>query len=293
MSVEAKAKVCFIVNPISGVGKQKKIKRLIKTHLDQKKFDYEIRYTDGPKRAILMSQEAANEGFSIIVAVGGDGSVNEVAQGIIGTNSALAIIPTGSGNGLARSLNIPTDSKKAIQVINKCELKWVDTVKINENTYLGVAGVGFDAHVSQAFAMAHKRGFTGYVKAIFQELMTYHPREYELFIDGKREVKQAFLICFANSTQYGNDVYIAPQAKIDDGYIDISILKEFPPHAAPLVIHDLFNKKIETSKYFETIRCQEVVVTYPSQIHVDGEPMRCKGDIFMRVLPSSLKILSP
>lgn len=294
MHLYGKTKVTFIVNPFSGIGKQKKIERLIKKNLNRKKFTYEVLYTDGPKHAIDLSNQAAEQGAEIIVAVGGDGSVNEVAQGMIGTQAALAIIPTGSGNGFARTFNIPNDPAKAIQLINERHEKWVDTVKINEKTYLGVAGVGFDADVSAAFANLDKRGPASYLLVVLSELPKYKPQAYDLIIDGKPVHRRAFLICFANSSQYGNNAYIAPNAKADDGFLDVIIWREFPPHAAPKLVHDLFTRHLEDSKYTETFRCQEVILKRPLQtLHIDGEPLDAEGDVYLRVLPSSLKLITP
>ncbi|NGX50629.1 MAG: Diacylglycerol kinase [Chlamydiae bacterium] len=287
-------KVCFIVNPISGTGRQKKIKKLIKRNLDRKQFTYEILFTERSKHATELSREAVSNGAQIIVAVGGDGSVNEVARGMIGSNAALAVIPTGSGNGFARHFEIPTNPAEAIRVINQMNTQWIDTVKINQESYLGVAGIGFGADVSRAFSNLGKRGAAAYLRVIFNELPNYKPKNYHLIIDGKPYNERAFLICFANTQQYGNNAFIAPNAKIDDGFLDVIIWKEFPPHAAPKLIHDLFTKHLDDSKYTKTFRCQEVILKKPLQtIHLDGEPMEFDEDVYIRILPSSLKIITP
>ena len=291
---ESKKKVCFIVNPISGVGKQKKIEKLIKRNLNLSEFSYEVHYTKRPKHATELSHRAVLEGAQIIVAVGGDGSVNEVAQGMIGSQVALAIIPTGSGNGFARYFDIPTDPAEAIQVINGLHDQWIDTVKINQESYIGVAGIGFDADVSLAFSTLEKRGPASYLRVILSELPNYKPQNYELVIDGKPYKEKAFLICFANSKQYGNNAFIAPNAQIDDGFLDVIIWKEFPPHAAPKLVHDLFTKHLGDSKYTQSFRCQEVILKKPMHtLHIDGEPMDFDEDVYIRILPSSLKIITP
>lgn len=289
-----KKQICFIVNPVSGIGKQKKIKSLIKKHLDKKQFDYQIVYTKRAKHATELAKQALEKKFDLIVAVGGDGTINEIAQALIVSSTPLGIIPMGSGNGLSRHFNIPHDPKKAIEVINEQHSQWIDTVKINQTAYIGVAGIGFDAEVSHAFAELEKRGFSSYIKVIIGELPHYKPKEYELVIDGKSLIEKAFLICFANSKQYGNNAFIAPHALIDDGYLDVIILKEFPKHATPKLVHDLFNRHIEDSKYTIKLRCQEVIIKKPLQyIHLDGEPMQFSEDVYIRVLPSSLKMITP
>jgi diacylglycerol kinase (ATP) len=289
-----KKKVCFIVNPISGGKKEKKIKSLVKKHLDLSKFDYKIFKTQRPKHATVLAAKAEEKGFDLVVAVGGDGTVNEVAQGLIGSPLPLGIIPMGSGNGISGHFNIPADPKEALHIINSMHTQWIDTIRINQESYIGVAGIGFDAEVSQAFSELRSRGFAAYIKVVLSELPNYQAKEYELVIDGKLITEKAFLICFANSQQYGNHAFIAPHAKIDDGFLDVIIMKEFPKHAAPKLVHDLFNRQIETSKYTTVLRCQEVIIHKPLHFfHLDGEPMQFDEDVYIRVLPSSLKILTP
>jgi len=213
---------------------------------------------------------------------------------MIGSNATLAIIPTGSGNGLARHFNIPTIPSEAIKVINLMRERWIDTVKINNQAYIGVAGIGFDASVSRAFSNLGTRGIASYLRVILSEFPNYEPQKYHLIIDGKPYSKTAFLICFANTGQYGNNAFIAPQAKIDDGYLDVIIWKKFPPHAAPKLVHDLFTKHLSDSKYTKSFRCREVILKKPLQtLHIDGEPMEFDEDVYIRILPSSLKILTP
>ena len=290
----ALTKVTFIVNPFSGVGKNKKIEQLIAKNLDHSLFTYEVLYTEYPKHATKLSAEAVKRGVEIIVSVGGDGTANEVAQGMIGGAAALAILPTGSGNGFARHFEIPVDIAKAIQVMNRRKEQWIDTIQVNGKTCLGVAGVGFDADVSATFSNYQIRGPASYLLAVFLELPLYKTQEYQLMIDGELYTRRAFLICFANTMQYGNNAFIAPHAKIDDGYLDVIVWKEFPPHAAPKLIHDLFTKHLCDSKYTELFRCQEVILKKnPKTLHLDGEPYPVVDDVYIRVLPSSLRILIP
>mgnify|MGYP001161456007 CR=1 FL=1 len=294
IQLESKKAITFIVNPISGSKNYSNIHKIIEDNLDHDQFTYSVVFTNGPNHATLLSSQAAAAGSNIIVAVGGDGSVNEVAQGLIGTNSKLAVIPTGSGNGFARHFNIPLDISQSIKVINSQSNQWIDTVKINNKSYLGVAGIGFDADVSIAFSHLDTRGPASYLFVILSELRKYKPKDYELIIDGNIVKEKAFLICFANSKQYGNNAFIAPKAKIDDGFLDVIVWKEFPPFAAPKLIHDLFTKNLDNSKYTKTYRCQEVIIKKPvNALHIDGEPLETHDDVFIRIMPSSVKIISP
>ena len=172
-----KKKICFIVNPISGVGRQKVIEELIDKYLDRTIFEYEISYTKAAKHATELAKEAAKRNVDIVVAVGGDGSVNEVSRGLIGTKTAMAIIPTGSGNGLARYLNISLNLKSAMTIINQCNIKTIDTIQLNNETFANVAGIGFDAHIGWEFAKFGKRGFSSYLKVITREFPKYKAQE--------------------------------------------------------------------------------------------------------------------
>ncbi|MCK6649852.1 MAG: YegS/Rv2252/BmrU family lipid kinase, partial [Bacteroidia bacterium] len=219
--MNTKKKICFIVNPVSGIGRQKVIEKLIDQLLDRTLFEYEIQYTKAAKHATELAKDAALRNFDIVVAVGGDGSVNETAKGLIGTKTAMAIIPAGSGNGLARHLKIPIDIKKAMEVINMGVISTVDSIRFNDETFVNVAGIGFDAHIGWEFAKFGKRGFSSYLKVIMREFPKYKARKYELEIDGKTIYPEAFLISFANGSQWGNNAYIAPTADISDGIMDI------------------------------------------------------------------------
>ncbi len=287
-----KRKILFIINPISGTSKKHRIESLIDRYLCKDTFQYMIAYTRGPMHAKTLAQHAAEEGFDIVVAVGGDGSVNEVAQGLIGTKTTLGIIPTGSGNGLARHLKIPVSYKKAIFCLNRLKIKAIDTVQLNDENFINLAGIGFDAQVSLEFSNFGRRGLFSYLQIIAQHFPTYRPKEYTFMIDGVAYRQEAFLICFANSGQYGNNIYIAPKAQIDDGYLDMLIFRTFPPHATPKLLFDLINKRIDNSRYIQTIRCKEVIFQNPpSPFHLDGEPKHIQGNVSITIKPSSLQVV--
>lgn len=289
-----KKRICFIVNPISGIGRQKVIEKLIDEELDRTLFDYEIAYTKAPKHAIELSKNAAANNFDIVVAVGGDGSINEIAKGLVNTTTAMAIIPTGSGNGLARHLNIPLDLKKAMQVINKGNTKLIDSIQLNNEIFVNVAGIGFDAHIGWEFAKFGKRGFASYLKIISREFLKYKAQNFELTINGKNYIKNAYLISFANGSQWGNNAYIAPTADISDGLMDIAILKDFKFFSAFSIAIHLFRKTLHTSSYLEIITTNEVIVKQNEKIaHIDGEPIEVGNTLSIKVNPLSLKVIVP
>jgi YegS/Rv2252/BmrU family lipid kinase len=294
ISIMNKKKICFIVNPISGIGRQKVIEKLIDEHLDRTLFDYEIVYTKAAKHATELAKQAAQNNFHIVVAVGGDGSVNETAKGLINTKTAMAIIPTGSGNGLARHLQIPLDLKKAMAVINSGHETFIDSIQMNEEIFVNVAGIGFDAHIGWEFAKFGKRGFSSYLKVITKEFPKYKAQDFELLIDGNILKKNAYLISFANGSQWGNNAYIAPTADCADGLMDIAIMRDFKFSNIISIGYRLFKKTLDKSSFLEIIKAKEVSITQTGTIaHIDGEPIEIGNKIKIKVDPLSLKVIVP
>jgi len=296
MSEESSKKhILFIINPISGIGNHHGVEHLITERLDSARFNSSIIYTNSQGHASEISREAAADGVEIIVAVGGDGTVNETAAGLIGTESALAIIPAGSGNGLARHLKIPMNKKRAIDVINHGKVQKIDTATINDQLFVNLAGVGFDASVAKKFASAGKRGFSTYFRITTNSYKNYEPKQYTLVIDGKVIKRRALLISFANSNQFGNNTSIDPTASIDDGFIDVCIVGKMPYWKALLLAPLLFLKKFDQTKYIEIIRAKEVVLKRKKgkSIHLDGDPKTMGKELTMRINPLSLNVIVP
>jgi YegS/Rv2252/BmrU family lipid kinase len=287
--------IVFIVNPVSGIGKQKVIERLIDERLDKAKFVSSIVYTNAPGHATEISRTAAADGVDIVVAVGGDGTVNETAAGLVGTSTALAIVPAGSGNGLARHLKIPMNLKHAIDIINKGKILKIDTATINDQLFVNVAGVGFDASVAKKFAVAGKRGFSTYLRITTNSYKNYEPKQYTLVIDGKVFKRRALLISFANSSQFGNNTSIDPTASVNDGYIDVCIVGKMPYWKALFLAPLLFLKKFDQTRYIEIIRAKEVILKRRKgkSIHLDGDPKVMGKELTMKINPLSLNVITP
>ncbi len=287
--------ILFIINPISGTGKHKTVENIIHEELDKSKFNPRIVYTDGPFQATALCKEAVEQGIEVIVAVGGDGTVNEIGQALVGTNSSLGIIPTGSGNGLARHLKIPFNIKKAIRVINQYNLRKIDTATVNDKVFLSIAGIGYDAFVAKKFSKSSKRGFFSYFRIVSGEYPSYKPRKYVLKVDGKTITRRALLIAFANSNQFGNNTSIDPKATIDDGYIDLCILRRIPLLLIPFFVPLLFTKMFHKTQYIEIIRAKEATITRKKgkTMHFDGDPITMGKKLEMKVNPLSLNIIIP
>lgn len=238
-------KIAFVINPISGTQNKNFILECVKAQLDKDKYAPEVIYTERAGHAIEIAAAKANEDFFAVVAIGGDGTINEIARSLVHTNTALGIIPCGSGNGLARHLQIPMDVKKAIDIINGGNIDVIDYGKINSQPFFCTCGVGFDAFVSLKFAQAGKRGPLTYIEKTLVESLKYRPETYELEVDGSSLRYKAFLIACGNASQYGNNAYITPQASMDDGLLDVTIIEPFNMFEAPSMAFQLFNKTID------------------------------------------------
>lgn len=287
--------ILFIINPISGIGKQKNIEELIRDNIDASSYEYQVKFTKGPGHGTELAKEAVASGVDIVVAIGGDGTVNEIGQALVGSSTALGIIPTGSGNGLARHLKIPFQFKRAIEVINRCKIRKIDTATINDQVFLSIAGVGYDAFVAKKFADAPKRGFFTYFRIVSNEYSQYRPRKYILEVDGRIIKRRALSITFANSNQFGNNTSIDPNAKLDDGLIDVCVVRRVPLWLVPLYVPALFFKTFHKTQYMEIIRAKKAVVTRKKgkTIHLDGDPLQTGKVLEMKVNPLSLNIIVP
>ncbi len=287
-------KALVLVNPISGVGKQKTIEKLINDNIDSALLSVDIEYTQYHGHARKLAKSAIEE-YDVVVAVGGDGTVNEVGSTLIGTNTALAIIPTGSGNGLARYLKIPLNLQKAVGILNDFHLKSIDTIKVNDFYSLNVAGIGFDAHISHLFAQKKHRGLITYVKLIAAEFALYKAVVYDLIIDDVKLNIKSYLISFANSSQYGNDVFIAPDAEIDDGLIDVCIVNGFPKIVAPALLISMLGKDNIRGYLDKIVKAKKIVIEHPHDMlgHVDGEPIFLGKKVTVAINPLSLKVVIP
>src|SRR5689334_17658830 len=231
----AKKKLRYIINPKSGAKHNIDLAAMANEMTDKEQFDFEIVMTKAAKHATELAKEVAGV-VDDVVAVGGDGSVNEVAKGLIGSKTVLGIIPMGSGNGMARHLKIPVDTKQAFHLINNGRTDTIDTMMVNGEFAIGTIGIGFDAHIAHLFADAGTRGYGTYVKLVLSEFYKYKPYKYHITVDGDTFDRVCFLLTFANSSQFGNNAVIAPYADVQDGFLDVSMMKKFPFYLAPHLI---------------------------------------------------------
>lgn len=288
-----KKKILFIANPISGTQGKKAILQCINKNIDKSKYDYSIVKTLYAGHATEITKQAVKDDIDIVVAIGGDGTINEIGKALIETKTAMAIIPCGSGNGLARHLNIPLDPKNAINIINKGKTNSIDYGKINGRPFFCTCGVGFDAFISLKFADSGKRGLLTYLENTLHEILTYKPETYEIENEEGTIKYNALLIACGNASQYGNNAYIAPQASITDGLLDITILEPFTVLDVPSLSFQLFNKTIDQNSRIKTMKAKKIIINRkkPGVIHFDGDPIIEGKRLEVEMFPHGLNII--
>lgn len=294
-STLSKTNILFIINPISGGRDKKNIPGLIDRCLDKSRFNAKFCFTEYPGHASELAAEAGNKNFDVVVAVGGDGTINEVGTAVMSQGKIMGILPFGSGNGLSRYLKIPMDTVKAIKVINGLHVKRIDTATFNGKCFFNMAGMGFDAHISSIFAGNKKRGLSGYIKLGLKEMLNYKPEIYHIDVDGQIVRRKAFVVSIANSSQYGNNTYISPEASVTDGLLDVCVIKSFPLLLLPKLAYQMLRANTHHSDMVEIIRGKRITIKreQAAAIHIDGEPYQMGQNIDVNIVPLSLNIITP
>lgn len=288
-----KKKILFIINPISGGKSKQHLPAIIEQALDHQQFDFHFCFTKYVGHARELAAQAIDGDTDVVVAVGGDGTINEIASVLAGTSKVMGILPMGSGNGLGTSLNLPFDPAKAVAVINRFKTLTMDSATLNGHPFFNVSGIGFDAQISARFARDKTRGLWGYVRNTFAEIMSYKPEWYTLTIDGKVLKRRAFMISLANSSQYGNNAHIAPEASLTDGLLDFCVIKPFPLYIFPVLAYRLFSKTAHRSHYIEIFKAREIRVERdtPGAVHLDGEPQELGTCLDILLKPATLHVI--
>ena len=289
--------IAFIINPISGAKEtqnaKRKLPKLIMQTLDTEQWLPNIVYTEYAGHATELAYQFARMGFDAVVAVGGDGTVNEVARGLRDTKTALGIIPMGSGNGFARHLNIPIRPQKAIEMLNHSEPISVDYGLANGRLFVSTCGTGFDAVVADNFAGSNKRGFMTYLRNTLKVAFSYQPQTYHIVGDGWDVTHKAFLITFANANQWGYEALIAPRASLQDGKMDIMLMSSHAILGSASLALRLFTGSIDNSYFMDTLRAKEVTLEREevAPFHIDGDPVEMEKDIHIKIVSDGLKVL--
>lgn len=288
-----KKKLVFVTNPFSGARSKQNLVSLLNQNIEKDLFDYELIYTQYPQHATQISIDAAANGVFAVIAVGGDGTINEVAQGLLHTNTALGILPFGSGNGFSYHLGFKRDIIKALQAINKCQVSSIDTGSANGRFFINVAGLGLDATVAYKTKLNTKRGFLPYFINTLREsldfkFMSLSIESKELSITGEYA-----MAAVANGSIYGYEFAVAPEAKLDDGLFDVLLVKKTQIFRYFLLVPMMLNKTFHKSSLVDFIRTDQIKITNHSNayFHVDGEGLEGDYEISFQIHPKSLLLL--
>lgn len=288
-------KLLAIINPISGMGGKGKMPTLIKERLAPERFDVEVVFTERAGHATFLAQDAVADGCDIVLAVGGDGTINEVGRAVCGSDTALSILPCGSGNGLARHLHIPMNAEKALDALNNGVIDLVDYGTVNDQPFFCTCGVGFDAQVSYKFANEDTRGLVTYIKTTISEYFRYRSQHYRITIDGATIDEKAFVIACCNAAQYGNNAFVAPRASMQDGKIDITVIHSFNLGEAALLSARLFTSNIDRDRHVSIYRGRDIVIERDDEdvMHIDGDPVMMPELLHIVCHPSSMRVVVP
>lgn len=287
-------KVLFIINKFAGTGYQPELEGRILDTCQAHDVECTIQYTQYRGHATELAHQGNLDGFTLVIAVGGDGTVNEVAKGLLNSQAIMGIIPRGSGNGLARHLGIPMKISQAVASLFNSKVIAMDTFTVNGHVSLNVSGIGFDGHIANLFGQTKKRGLVGYVKLTIREFIRFTNFESTIVADSNTYERKAFIVAIGNSSQYGNNARITPTASLQDQLLDITLVKKIPPYRLDFVF-DLFTGKISNSQYCETFKAKKILLTLkkPIAYHVDGEPSGVADRFEISIVPSSLHMLAP
>ncbi len=283
----------FIINPIAGTRNNLNLSEIINSVYGDGKINYKICLTEARNHGRELAQKAVEQGIPYIIAAGGDGTINEVASELIYSNSALGVIALGSGNGFARHLRLPLDTEHALYQLKQRITRTIDTGLINDRPFLCTAGIGFEAQISYVFDQVEGRGFKTYAKSVIRQLSSYEPLTYHVKGRDLDFETKAFTVCFANAAQYGNNFYISPEAKIDDGKLNLNIIEPFPRIQFPSIARRFMNKKLGESKYYHNYLFEEIEVSFQGThiAHIDGDPVDLGNKLKIKIEPLSLKVM--
>ena len=285
----------FVVNKFSGGGYLPEVEGRIIEHCKKLNIESTIEFTKSPGHATELAKGAVVQQLDYVFAVGGDGTVNEVAQGLMGSDVAMGILPKGSGNGLARHLGIPMSFKASLAIIPFHREQMIDTLAVNGKLSVNVSGIGFDGHVAGLFANKANRGLVGYAKLVLKEFISFPPFEAQIAVNGNSFQSRSFIIALANSSQFGNNARVAPRASVCDELMDVCFIQKVPMWQAAGFAAKMFSGKFDRSRFVEIIKTDKVKIELDRSIpyHIDGEAMASTDRFIVELKPASLKVLIP
>ena len=293
--MQKKKKIRFIINPVSGANRSENKEKIIHDNLNHEIYDYECRYTEAKGHAQRLSAEAVELGFDIVVAYGGDGTVNEVASGLLDSHVPLGIIPGGSGNGFAMYIGMGRNTAQAVKKLNNVELRAIDTCTVNDIFFINLAGVGFDALIAYKAENEKSRGLKMYVNLVGKEMIKFKAENFKVIYDGETMEGAFTTIAVANAPMYGYNFTVAPKAELSDGLFDIVFIKEASILRTLSASWRMLNNTLDKSSLVEVRKAKNVKVISqkPYYFHVDGESFEFTDTLEFNMNPLSLKVLFP
>jgi YegS/Rv2252/BmrU family lipid kinase len=288
-------KVFFIINKFSGAGYRPDVEGRIISACGNLNLECAIEFTQERGHATTLARQAIAQDYKTIFAVGGDGTVNEVAQALVNTHAVMGILPKGSGNGLARHLTFPMGFAKSLETLSSKKTIGMDTILVNGQLSVNVSGIGFDGHVAGLFGKNGKRGLIGYVFLVLKEFSRYPEFRVPLLVDGTHLDRRSFIIAFANSSQFGNNACIAPHASVCDNLVDVCFIQKVPILSAFGFMQRMFSGTLHRSSFVEIIKAKKIEIQFPEPMayHIDGEAMKPEKKFLIEVQPNSLKMRVP
>lgn len=291
-------KILFIVNPVAGKGRALKAIPIIKELMNKESLSYKIVETTRPKEAIDIAYNGIQQGFEIITAVGGDGTVNEVAQGIMKSGKGcLGIIPAGTGNDLARSLDIPIDIKESIKCIIKGKHKGIDVGEVNGRYFFNVASIGFDSEIVKNTNNIKKylKGKFAYTVGLLKTLISYKSKQMEIELDNKKIEMKTLLLAVANGKYYGGGMKISPMAVIDDDYFHTCVIKDISKLKLFFIFPSVFkgnHTRYKDYVSFYKSRIVKVKTLDRVYLNIDGELFKVDDEVVFRISERKINIIS-
>lgn len=288
-------KVLFIINKYSGTGYEPAVEGKITDLCSTLGYESTLQFTQGTGHATELARQAVAEKFNLVFAMGGDGTVNETAAGLVYTNVPLGILPKGSGNGLARHLRIPLNFQRALRLLQQHEVVAMDTLLVNNHISVNVSGIGFDGLIANKFGQDGTRGLWGYTRLTMREYLRFGEFGVDATIDGRSYSQHAFMVAFANASQFGNNACVSPLASVRDGQMDVCFIRKVPFQRAIGFGYQLFTGRLNRSPLVTIVKGSAVNITFPGPMpyHIDGEGMQMAQQFAVQLRPASLKVLVP
>ncbi len=289
-------RITFIINPVAGGRRKDKFERKLKKIFGESGYEVKSCFTMYPSHAFEFAREEVQNGTDVIVAVGGDGTINEVARALIGSGSVLGIIPFGSGNGFARHFGFPLTAQRALKTLRRGKTGTIDVGYVNDKAFFCTSGLGFDAETGYFFSHFDKRGFLSYALSFIRVFRDYKPESYEIEVNGEIRNFEAFFINIANISQFGYHFYVAPHASTVDGFLDLVVVRKFPKWKGLILAFRSFLGTIHKSRYVYHEKACEIRIVKPNGrkiIHIDGDPEFSDGTLHYRLESHALKVILP